>query len=313
MIGRSQVMREVIVQIQQAANSDARVMILGETGTGKELVAQAIHNCGRRQSKRLAILNCNHKSPDLVESELFGHVRGAFTGALADRIGKFEYADGGTLFLDEIGDLDITTQAKLLRALESGEYQRIGEPNCRKADVRLICATNRDLEKMVTEGGFREDLFYRLKGIVIIVPPLRERREDIPFLVENFLEKLAMDKHYPYKMVDQSAMELLVEYHWPGNVRWLLNTIESLVTLTSSDLIVADDVRRQFEHFNAIAPDRPKRLIDRIKDLERTLIITALTETRYNVTAAADILGIDPSNLHKKIRVHGINISTLRD
>ena len=311
-IGKSSAIQEVCKLIRKAAATDTRVMILGETGTGKELVARAIHVDSNRRRKKLAILNCNHKSPDLVESELFGHVRGAFTGAIVDRIGLFQYADGGTVFLDEIGDLDITTQAKLLRVLETGEYQRIGEPNIRATDTRILCATHRNLNQMVKDDKFREDLFYRLKGVVIPIPPLRERREDIPVLIEKFTDKFTIDRGSPTKVFDSSAISAMVQYDWPGNVRQLLNTVESAIVLTGSDLIMDDDIRNLIEKGSTFGTADRRVLSERLKDLERTLVIAALAEADYHVAAAAQILGIDPSHLHKKIKVHNIDLSIMR-
>ncbi len=311
-IGGSFAMQQISAMIRQAAQSNVRVMILGESGTGKELVARAIHAHSNRGDKQLAILNCNHKSPDLVESELFGHVKGAFTGAITDRIGLFEFADGGTVFLDEIGDLDITTQAKLLRVLENGEFQRIGEPQVRKTNARLVCATHRNLEQMIKDGKFREDLYYRLKGVVISIPPLRLRKEDIPVLAERFRDKKTVESGLPLKIFDQSAINALLEFDWPGNVRQLLNVIESVMLLTTSDLIVADDIRRQLDTSPHGQTNDRLRLPERLRDLERTLIVAALSETNYSVAAAAALLGIDSSNLHKKIKIYGINTAAHR-
>ena len=312
-VGASFAMQQVCATIRKASQSNARVMILGESGTGKELVAQAIHTHSDRRNKRLAILNCNHKSPDLIESELFGHMKGSFTGSVIDRVGLFEYADGGTVFLDEIGDLDITTQAKLLRVLETGEFQPVGgDPIFRKTDTRFLCATHRNLEQMIKDGSFREDLYYRLKGIVISIPPLRSRKEDIPLLIDRFSDKLTIGSGLPPKVFDQSAVNLMLEFDWPGNVRQLFHVIESAVLLTASDLIIADDIRGFLGSSTYDVTSGRTRLPDRLRDLERTLIIEALSETKYNIGAAATLLGIDSSNLHKKIKAHSINVATQR-
>lgn len=304
-VGKSTKMIEMFRLIQKVGPSNNKVMILGETGTGKELVARALHGISPRSKHKLAIFNCNHKSADLVESELFGHTRGAFTGAIADRIGLFEYADGGTVFLDEIGDLDITTQAKLLRVLETGEFQQVGSPKAQKCDVRLICATHRDLEAMVKESKFREDLYYRLRGIEIRLPALRERREDIPILVEAFLDRFTIERDLPPYIIDQDALELLINYDWPGNVRQLLDTIESLVLLADSHLISKQDIERQLRlkpraeisHENSRTP-----LAQRLRDYRRTCIIEALSQANNNLSEAARILGVDRSNLRKDIK-----------
>ncbi|HVP07243.1 MAG TPA: sigma-54 dependent transcriptional regulator [Candidatus Acidoferrum sp.] len=298
-IGRSPAMMEIFRLIQRVGASNAKVMILGETGTGKELVARAIHDQSSRSGKRIAIFNCNHKSPDLVQSELFGHIKGAFTDAIADRVGIFEYADQGTLFLDEIGDLDFQTQAKLLRAVETGEYSRLGESEVHISKIRVICATNRDLEAMTSSGHFREDLYYRLKGIQIRLPALRDRREDIPLLVERFIDRFTIEQDLPPKFVDPEALRLLVAYDWPGNVRQLLDTVETLLVLTESDIIMVDDVQKCLR-LGACDPfARPKSLTAQMKEYRRKLIIEALCATENNVAEAARMLEVDKSNLRK--------------
>jgi len=299
---RSQAMVDVLRLIRHISPTDVRVMILGETGTGKELVTRAIHSGSGRKNKRLAIFNCNHRSPDLVESELFGHVKGAFTGAIADRVGIFEYSDGGTIFLDEIGDLDITTQAKILRVIETGEYQRVGAPDISTTDVRIICATHRDLEKMVEQKTFREDLYYRLNAVTIILPPLRERREDIPLLVNKFLDRFTIESDMPPKIFDDNAMDLLMSYDWPGNVRQLLNILESIVVTAESDLIMAEDVSRQLRLPNRDrAASENQTLAQRVREFRRNLISQALQDTGNNIAAAARKLGVDRANLRKMI------------
>ncbi len=299
LIGRSSAMMEIFRLIEKVAASDTKVMILGETGTGKELVARAIHNRSSRFGKRWAVFNCNHKSADLVQSELFGHIKGAFTDAIADRVGIFEYADQGTLFLDEIGDLDFTTQAKLLRAVETGEYSRLGESDVRISKIRLICATNKDLEAMAHSGRFREDLYYRLKGIQIHLPALRDRREDIPLLVSRFIDRFTIEQDQPPKFVDPEALRLLVSYDWPGNVRQLLDTVETLLVLTESDIIMVDDVRKCLRLGACDPSARPRGLTAQMKDHRRNLIIEALCATGNNIAEASRMLEVDKSNLRK--------------
>jgi len=312
-IGKSPRMQEVYNLIRKVASTNSKAMILGETGTGKELVARAIHFSGIGKNNRFAILNCNHKSPDLVESELFGHVRGSFTGAISDRLGLFEYADGGTVFLDEIGDLDLRTQAKLLRVLETGEYQKIGTEETRKAQVRIMCATHKNLEHMVRDSLFREDLYFRLKGVKITLPPLRERREDIPVLISKLTEKFISDQHLSQKIFEDSAIEVLMNYDWPGNVRQLKETIESLIVLAESDLILASDVIR---YLGLDAPPESaangKSLSEKVRQYERLLIMQALNQADYNISATARMLHVDRSNLRKKLRYHKIDIAKFR-
>lgn len=310
MIGRSEGILKVFRQIQRVAPYDTKVMILGETGTGKELVARAIHSASPRGDKRLAIFNCNHKDPSLVESELFGYVKYAFTDAKIDRIGLFEYADGGTVFLDEIGDLDITTQGKLLRVLETGEYQPIGSPQMRHTDIRLVCATHRNLEELVNQHLFRDDLFYRLKGVEICLPPLRNRREDIPLIAEHYKDRLTIEQDMPPKVFDSSAMDILINFDWPGNVRQLLDTVEALVYLTDSHLILGEDVERQLR----LAPAQPdnhacnRSLAERVREFRRNCIIEALRQAGNNISEAARILNVDRANLRKEILALGINL-----
>jgi two-component system nitrogen regulation response regulator NtrX len=297
--------------MRQVAATDNKVMILGETGTGKELVARAIHRHSLRHDKRLGILNCNHKAPDLVESELFGHTRGAFTGAVESRIGLFEYANGGTVFLDEIGDLDVTTQAKLLRVLETGEFQRVGATDMGTTDVRLLCATHCDLPDMVAQHKFRQDLYYRLKGIQIVLPPLRDRREDIEPLIETFSARFTIESGIPPKLFDRAAKEYMMEHNWPGNVRQLLDAVESLIVLTDSEVIFEADVAGYLRANPHPRGKRPQGLTERIRDQERTWIIEALLRANRNITATAKILEIDRSTLQKKIKSHGIDITLI--
>lgn len=307
LVGESLPMQAIRQAIIRVAPTDTKVMILGDTGTGKELVARALYRLSNRSHQRLAIFNCNHKAPDLAESELFGHSKGAFTGAVADRVGLFEYADGGTVFLDEIGDLDITTQAKILRVLESGEYQTVGDtPKLRTTDVRVLCATHRNLEQIVSEGKFREDLYYRLKGVVIKLPTLRERKEDIPLLVSRLVDRLTVGSALmPQKMFDRSAVDALMEQDWPGNVRELFDVVEALLILTDSDIIMDSDVETLL---GGKMSDRPISggLSQRTNEYRKNLIISALQDTNGNVAAAARILEIDPANLRKLIKSLGI-------
>ena len=308
MIGNSKKMKEIYKLIHKVSRSDLKVMILGETGTGKELVAQAIHNNSNRNQKRIVIFNCNHKSPDLVESELFGHSKGAFTGAVEERIGLFEYADGGTVFLDEIGDLDITTQAKILRVLQSGEYQVIGKiPELKKTDVRLVCATHHDLVQLVEQKKFREDLYYRLKGGIIQMPPLRERKEDIPLLVSKYVDRLTIEKEQMPKYFDKSAIEIFMQYDWPGNVRQLLDTVESLLVMVESDIIIDTDVKKYLDN-KELLPTSSNSLADKTVEFRKNLIVSTLYETKNNINAAARILQIDPANLRRFIKNYQIQV-----
>ncbi len=300
-IGKSYKMLDVYKKIEKISALHNKVMILGDTGTGKELVAKAIHKKSNRADKPLAFFNCNYKSADIVESELFGHIKGSFTGAISDRVGIFEYADKGTLFLDEIGDLDIRTQAKILRVLECGELSRIGSPDTIKVDVRLICATHQNLEQMVEEKEFRRDLFYRLKGITINLPRLIDRREDIPLLIDHFSQDYCQKNNLTLKLFEPQARELLLDYDWPGNVRPLSDSVTALIDLSPSYFITKKDV----EDYLQCVSDENKSddtYSAHMKAYKRKLILKSLDKHNDNVSASARELSLDPSNLRKLIK-----------
>lgn len=312
LIGVSDSMKNVYRTIQKVAPTDKKVMILGETGTGKELVARAIHKFSNRSENKFGIVNCNHKRTELVEAELFGYKKGAFTGAISDKKGLFEVTSSGTIFLDEIGDLSSTSQIALLRVLESGEFQQIGpEADEKKTDVRVICATHRDLHELVDKEIFREDLFYRLKGTVIEMPPLREHKEDIPLMVNSFIDKFTIEKGYPLKVMTQDAMNLLIDYNWPGNVRQLQDVIETVLILSDSELIIPEDLESLISTNHQVVNSN-KSLSDKLSELERTFIIKALSESNYNISSAAVLLDIERTNLSKKIKKYKIDISSLK-
>lgn len=300
LVGRSKSMQQIYRVIRKVGPSELKVLVLGETGTGKELVARALHACSLRSEKPFIPMECNHKNAELVGSELFGHRKGSFTGATDNRIGLFKYADGGTLFLDEIGDLDITTQARVLRVIERGEFLPIGSDELQRTDVRIICATNKDLAAMVKNGMFREDLYYRLKEFEITLPPLRERREDIPLLVDRFCRWLCLEEEYPSREFTPPAMRLLIEHEWRGNVRELLNVVKRLVWMSETAEISADDVRLILCG-NAVPSSEAGTgsFSERVKEFKRTLIIQALTGNDWNVAGAARELGMDRANLRK--------------
>ena len=307
MVGKSLPMLEVYRQIDEVGPKDKKVMILGATGTGKELVAKAIHQCSPRAEHRIAFFSCSYKATDMVEDELFGHVKGGYTGAVADRMGVFQYADGGTVFLDEIGELDLNTQTKLLRVLESGEIMRIGSPDVLRVNVRVICATNADLQAMVNAGRFRPDLYYRLKGIVIHLPPLKERREDIPGLIDFFTTKYCEESNIEPKYFEQSARELLIEYDWPGNVRDLKETVESLIASTPSYFIARPDVEKRL-NFGGIDHAPEVSFDDQVRDFKRILIVKSLDRHAGNISKVAREFGKDPANFRKQIESLGISL-----
>ncbi len=314
-IGKSREMLEIFRLISDVAPSKASVLVIGESGTGKELVARAIHDRSPRIHKPFVVVNCTAIPENLIESELFGHVKGAFTGAVANKPGLVEEADKGTLFLDEIGEIPLPLQAKLLRFLQDREQRRVGGTETKKVDVRVIAATNRNLEKEMAEGRFRDDLYYRLNVIHIRIPPLAEREEDIPLLIDHFLEKFTKEQGKNVEKVSALAMRVLCNYHYPGNVRELENIIERCVTLEQSDQLTAENLPpRLVESIQTIAvpgdADIPPDGIDldtATQDLERKLITRALEMTGGNRSRAARLLGITLRSLRYRLEKLGMD------
>jgi two-component system nitrogen regulation response regulator NtrX len=307
-IGESPIMRDLSSKIMYVAPTNSRVIIFGENGTGKELVARAIHKNSKRADKPFFQVNCAAIPDELIESELFGHEKGSFTGAVSRTQGKFEQANGATLFLDEIGDMSLRTQAKVLKVIEEQEFSRIGGKEQIKVDVRIIAATNKDLKKEVEQGRFREDLFYRLNVIPIYVPPLRERIEDIPLLVTYFLVKFSVENGVKEKKISQSAIKALQSYQWPGNVRELKNLIERLVIMVSSDTIEASDLPSNFFDYSRPLPSVEKMDLKNARnEFEKDFIIQVLESSNWNITEASQKLGIERTNLHRKIRQYNID------
>src|SRR6266446_2310003 len=309
--GDSAALHEVLDTIRQVAPSSANVLIEGESGTGKELAAHAIHNLSRRNKAKFVTVHCAALSPQLLESELFGHERGAFTGAHDRRIGRFEQANGGTIFLDEIGEIDASTQVKLLRVIsEERAFERVGGNQALRADVRLIAATNKNLEQLVREGKFRDDLFFRLNVVRITMPPLRDRKEDIPLLVHGFLRHFCKENDKPLVDLTSDAMDALLTYNWPGNVRELRTAIEHGVVMATGPRITLRDlpmaVRQAAGAPSARGVSAAKAFEEKsnpldLHETERRLIMQALATTNGNVTAAAKKLGISRRTLHRKI------------
>jgi two-component system response regulator HydG/two-component system response regulator AtoC len=310
-IGKSKAMQEVFYIMEMVAESNANVLITGESGTGKELVARAIHKKSLRNTKPFVIVDCTTIPENLLESELFGHEKGAFTGAVERKVGLFEIANEGTVFLDEIGELPMSLQKKLLRFLQEREIQRIGSNARIKVDVRVISATNRDLEKLVNEGIFREDLYWRLNVVRINLPPLRERKEDIPLLVNHFLNKYAKENNKQIPQLEPEVMDALINYEWSGNVRELANVIERAIVLSPSGII-------SMKHL-------PRRIIEKtgwklynesslnLLEVEKSLILKALNSTGWNQTKAAQILGISRKQLRTKMKHHGLLNGSIED
>jgi two-component system nitrogen regulation response regulator NtrX len=305
MVGESRVMRELVSKIQQVAPTSSTVLIIGENGTGKELVARAIHRNSRRSKQPFIQVNCAAIPDDLIESELFGHEKGAFTGAIASVKGKFEQADKGTIFLDEIGDMSLRTQSKVLRVLEEKDFTRIGGRDIIQVDLRVIAATNKDLNVEVQEERFREDLFYRLNVIPIHVPSLRERPEDIPLLADYFTSRFCKENGKREKKISQEAMELLQTYKWPGNVRELKNLIERLVIMVPSNNIKASDLPDSL--MGDCISTSSMKLREARNEFERRFISQALQRNNWNITETANQLGIERTNLHRKMRQHDIS------
>jgi two-component system response regulator AtoC len=304
MIGHSGAMVEVFDTIKQVAPSRATVLIQGETGTGKELAARAIHNLSPRAAKKFIAVHCKAFSTQLLESELFGHERGAFTGAFERRTGRFEQANGGTLFLDEIGEIDENTQVKLLRALGERTFERVGGNQTLHSDVRLLAATNKDLAGLVAEGKFRDDLYFRLNVVQITMPPLRARKEDIPLLVRAFLKESAAENDKPHREFSQEAMSAILDYNWPGNVRELRAAVEHAVVMCSTPQIGARDLPASLRGSASQIVSNPLQSTDglNLHQSEQTLIFRALEESGGNRTDAARRLGISRRTLHRRLK-----------
>jgi two-component system response regulator AtoC len=304
LIGESPALHRILDTIRQVAPTRATVLVQGESGTGKELIARAIHNLSNRNKTRFVALNCSAFSPQLIESELFGHEKGAFTGASERRIGRIEQAAGGTLFLDEIGEIDGNVQVKLLRDLDPGVFERVGGNQTIKTDIRLIAATNRDLAQLVSEKKFREDLYYRLNVVQIRVPPLRERKEDIPLLANAFLKEISQRDNKPFRPLSPEAMDALLRYEWPGNIRELKGAIDSGVTLATGNQITLQDLPLTVTQAQFGSPANLGENVGQMNlhNNEMRLIMRALEETRGNRTEAAKKLGISRRTLHRRLK-----------
>ena len=310
-VGNSYQIRQVLDRVEKVSPTEARVLITGENGTGKELVARAIHRLSSRGERQFVEVNCAAIPSELIESALFGHIKGSFTGAVADRSGKFEQADTGTLFLDEIGDMSPDAQAKVLRALEQGVITRVGGSKAIEVDARVIAATNKDLEKQIDDGGFREDLFYRLNVVPIHVPPLRERREDIPMLVQHFTDIMIQREGVTPREFEPAAIERLQGLAWPGNVRELRNTVERLLILSSGDVVGVEDVDLLSSGRSPSGGIGGELLstenFSDFKDgAERAYILQKLRENDWNVAETARRVDMPRSNLYKKIERYGL-------
>jgi two-component system response regulator HydG len=312
-VGASPQMNDVIERLKRIAPTDATVLIQGETGTGKELVAQALHQNSPRKTKNFVALNCAALSENILESELFGHVRGAFTDASADRVGKFEFANGGTLFLDEVGDMPLPTQIKLLRVLENGEITRVGSNEPIKVNVRIVSATNRNLEDAIEAGTFRSDLYHRLKVVTIRLPQLTERTQDIPLLVDHFIKQFAKRHNKQLRGMSPAARRKFVSYSWPGNVRELRNFVESMVVVDYDGLLDIDDLPSELSDASDAAetPINTQQglasLVGKpLEELERLFILETLTAAGGNREEAAKMLGIGERTLYRKIKDYGV-------
>jgi len=311
MVGESAGMRAVMEQVGRAAPSNATVLILGESGVGKELIARAIHRNSNRARERFVQVNCAAIPEELIESELFGHEKGSFTGATEKQIGKFEQADKGTIFLDEVGDMSAKTQAKVLRVLQEGEVERLGSARTIKVDVRVIAATNKDLEEEIAQNRFREDLYYRLKVIPISVPPLRDRAGDIPLLIRHFADLFSRDNNRKPARFTPAAMDLLQSHRWKGNVRELRNTVERLIIMSPGDTVDVPDVRgvlrveagSRAEHAQA---EKPGTLRGFKETTERAFLVEKLREHNWNISKTAEVIDTPRSNLYKKLEQYGI-------
>ena len=321
LVGSGPAMTKLLAQVDRVAASETRVCILGETGTGKELVARAIHETSPRHENAFITLNCAAVPAELIESELFGHEKGAFTGAAARHTGKFEQAEGGTLFLDEIGDMPLAMQAKLLRVLEEGEVERVGGDKPIKVNVRVIVATHRNLEDLVKKNEFRADLFHRVFVFPLTLPPLRERKEDFPLLVAHFARQVAQQNGWKEKIFSEDAIAELHRYSWPGNVRELRNIVERIVLLSTRDAVTDDDVRQALPTgelsvsvgFTNGATTGQGTLEQRTEAFEREVLLSELRRHNFHMTNVARALGLERSHLYKKCQQLGIDLHSLRN
>ena len=319
LVGSGAAMSKLLAQIDRVAASETRICILGETGTGKELVARAIHEKSPRRENAFVTLNCAAVPAELIESELFGHEKGAFTGAAARHTGKFEQAEGGTLFLDEIGDMPLVMQAKLLRVLEEGEVERVGGDKPIKVNVRVIVATHRNLEDLVKKNEFRADLFHRIFVFPLTLPPLRERKEDFPALISHFAQQVAHQNGWKQKIFSDDAIAELRRYSWPGNVRELRNVVERLVLLSTEDTVSDDDVRLALPGGELSATASPAEttpgqgtLEQRTEAFEREVLLAEIRRHNFHMTNVAKALGLERSHLYKKCQQLGIDLHSLR-
>lgn len=306
-VGKSPAMTQVFELIKSAAQSDAPVVIYGESGTGKELVAGAIHNLSKRKNAPLIKINCAALNENLLESELFGHIKGAFTGADRSRMGRFEAADTGVIFLDEIGDLPLATQTKLLRVLQEQEIERVGDHHPIPIDVRIIAATNKDLGKLMAEEKFRDDLYYRIGVIPIILPPLRERHDDVPMLIDTFLNRARLKTGKDITAINKTALDLMINYSWPGNIRELINVIEYTFVICPGGIVTPDHLPH---HFTTTAgkPTTPSTSRKNTRDDRRKLLLDTLEHTGGNKSEAARTLGISRVTLWKQLKKYGITV-----
>jgi len=321
LVGSGPEMQKLLAQIARVGASETRVCILGETGTGKELVARAIHEKSGRHDNAFVTLNCAAVPAELIESELFGHEKGAFTGAAAKHLGKFEQAEGGTLFLDEIGDMPVAMQAKLLRVLEEGEVERVGGDKTIRVNVRVLVATHRNLEELVKQNAFRSDLYHRIFVFPLTLPPLRERPEDFPELVAHFASQVAAQNGWKEKTFDSSAIAELRQYSWPGNVRELRNVVERLVLLSTDDSVTVGDVRIVLPASDSIsgahgtatsAANGAGTLAERSEAFEREVLTAEIRKHNFHMTNVARALGLERSHLYKKCQQLGIDVQSLK-